>query len=66
MVPLGDSYDSSTIEPLIGGLRRFAIAIDSPLDFLTIEPLIGGLKCSFAFLERGAVEELFTGLECGE
>ena len=31
-----------------------------------IEPLIGGLKCSFAFLERGAVEELFTGLECGE
>jgi hypothetical protein len=24
------------------------------------------LKCSFAFLERGAVEELFTGLECGE
>ena len=43
MVPLGDSYDSSTIEPLIGGL-----------------------KCSFAFLERGAVEELFTGLECGE
>ena len=21
MVPLGDSYDSSTIEPLIGGLR---------------------------------------------
>ena len=66
MVPLGDSYDSSTIEPLIGGLRRFAIAIDSPLDFLTIEPLIGGLKCSFAFLERGAVEELFTGVECGE
>ena len=44
MVPLGDSYDSSTIEPLIGGLRRFAIAIDSPLDFLTIEPLIGGLR----------------------
>ena len=32
------------IEPLIGGLRRFAIAIDSPLDFLTIEPLIGGLR----------------------
>ena len=32
----------------------------------SIEPLIGGLKCSFAFLERGAVEELFTGLECGE
>ena len=30
-----------------------------------IEPLIGGLKCSFAFLERGAVEELFTGVECG-
>ena len=33
---------------------------------IPIEPLIGGLKCSFAFLERGAVEELFTGLECGE
>ena len=47
MVPLGDSYDSSTIEPLIGGLRRFAIAIDSPLDFLTIEPLIGGLIQKF-------------------
>ena len=25
-----------------------------------------GLKCSFAFLERGAVEELFTGVECEE
>ena len=35
-------------------------------NFPTIEPLIGGLKCSFAFLERGAVEELFTGVECGE
>ena len=23
-----------------------------------------GINCSFAFLERGAVEELFTGLEC--
>ena len=33
---------------------------------LPIEPLIGGLKCSFAFIERGAVEELFTGVECGE
>ena len=33
---------------------------------ISIEPLIGGLKCSFAFLERGAVEELFTGVECGE
>ncbi len=33
---------------------------------MAIEPLIGGLKCSFAFLERGAVEELFTGVECGE
>ena len=36
------------------------------LERTTIEPLIGGLKCSFAFLERGAVEELFTGVECGE
>ena len=56
---------SSTIEPLIGGLilfceDSFRILINA------IEPLIGGLKCSFAFLERGAVEELFTGLECGE
>ena len=33
---------------------------------IAIEPLIGGLKCSFAFLEMGAVEELFTGVECGE
>ena len=32
----------------------------------SIEPLIGGLKCSFAFLERGAVEELFTGVESEE
>ena len=41
MVPLGDSYDSSTIEPLIGGLRRyFFYAI---FCLITIEPLIGGL-----------------------
>ena len=38
----------------------------TPMRGVTIEPLIGGLKCSFAFLERGAVEELFTGVECGE
>ena len=52
------------IEPLIGGLIPYEfvfIILQSP-----IEPLIGGLKCSFAFLERGAVEELFTGVECGE
>ena len=40
--------------------------IDQLYVYATIEPLIGGLKCSFAFLERGAVEELFTGVECGE
>ena len=40
--------------------------LSSPLHLFTIEPLIGGLKCSFAFLERGAVDELFTGVECGE
>ena len=55
----------ATIEPLIGGLiqeeNRHYLA-NSP----AIEPLIGGLKCSFAFLERGAVEEVFTGVECGE
>ena len=27
MVPLGDSYDSSTIEPLIGGLRPIQFPI---------------------------------------
>ena len=37
-----------------------------PFPMLSIEPLIGGLKCSFAFLERGAVEELFTGVESEE
>ena len=55
---------SLPIEPLIGGLRliiRYVIKW-----YIPIEPLIGGLKCSFAFLERGAVEELFTGVECGE
>ena len=55
---------NTTIEPLIGGLILFSVP-QGPL-FLSIEPLIGGLKCSFSFLERGAVEELFTGLECGE
>ena len=53
-----------TIEPLIGGLRHLRrLTLTS---YMPIEPLIGGLKCSFAFLERGAVEELFTGVECGE
>ena len=60
-----------SIEPLIGGLIHIArlmtvFDIDQLYVYATIEPLIGGLKCSFAFLERGAVEELFTGLECGE
>ena len=53
-----------SIEPLIGGLRRKGTAPQSVR--FTIEPLIGGLKCSFAFLERGAVEELFTGVESEE
>ena len=53
-----------SIEPLIGGLIHFFLGL--PYVNLPIEPLIGGLKCSFAFLERGAVEELFTGVECGE
>ena len=62
-----DLPPSSTIEPLIGGLIRTPLPFVSCKYFLhPIEPLIGGLKCSFAFLERGAVEELFTGLECGE
>ena len=52
------------IEPLIGGLIPIPECFN--FAFHSIEPLIGGLKCSFAFLERGAVEELFTGLECGE
>ena len=55
-----------SIEPLIGGLIRYEISKNTSLYYLLLNPLIGGLKCSFAFLERGAVEELFTGLECGE
>ena len=57
-----------TIEPLIGGLIPVQATYSDTPDrtYETIEPLIGGLKCSFAFLERGAVEELFTGVECGE
>ena len=55
-----------TIEPLIGGLIHFRRCQTGLLQPFPIEPLIGGLKCSFAFLERGAVEELFTGVECGE
>ena len=57
-------YDYS-IEPLIGGLRPLThcFQIQNQME-KPIEPLIGGLKCSFAFLERGAVEELFTGVEC--
>ena len=55
---------NTSIEPLIGGLRQFFSSDSVSLE--PIEPLIGGLKCSFAFLERGAVEELFTGVECGE
>ena len=53
-----------SIEPLIGGLRQTIWA--NSVQIFSIEPLIGGLKCSFAFLERGAMEELFTGVECGE
>ena len=55
-----------SIEPLIGGLIRYEISKNTSLYYLLLNPLIGGLKCSFAFLERGAVEELFTGVECGE
>ena len=55
---------NETIEPLIGGLIHI-IQIPCAVN-AAIEPLIGGLKCSFSFLERGAVEELFTGVECGE
>ena len=55
-----------TIEPLIGGLIPSHEEECNCPHFVSIEPLIGGLKCSFAFLERGAVEELFTGVECGE
>ena len=47
------------------GIDTFFILVEE-FEKFSIEPLIGGLKCSFAFLERGAVEELFTGLECGE
>ena len=55
------------IEPLIGGLRLMQNSKNPLLHMGSpIEPLIGGLKCSFAFLERGAVEELFTGVECGD
>ncbi len=53
----------TAIEPLIGGLKCKKLFFKN---LRIIEPLIGGLKCSFAFLERGAVEELFTGVECGE
>ena len=56
---------NESIEPLIGGIDTFFILVEE-FEKFSIEPLIGGLKCSFAFLERGAVEELFTGLECGE
>ena len=55
----------TAIEPLIGGLILYLCKFFHKI-ILAIEPLIGGLKCSFAFLERGAVEELFTGVECGE
>ena len=55
-----------TIEPLIGGLIPYLPILPIMYIMMSIEPLIGGLKCSFAFLERGAVEELFTGVECGE
>ena len=48
MVPLGDSYDSSTIEPLIGGLIRSVLGV-SPIKS-SIEPLIGGLIHFKSFL----------------
>ena len=68
------------IEPLIGGLRLWLFVsflqyecywtpyrgIDISLREWAISNEKVGIKCSFAFLERGAVEEVFTGVECGE